>query len=313
MIKGTIEDILLKFAPTRWIVRLLQKILLPGLKGMSLYDLLRTYFNGIVEGAFSARAGAIAFSFFMTLFPTILFLLNLIPYIPIADFQPKFLEFIYGMMPEQSVSFFKPVFDDIAQHQRGGLLSFSALLALLLMANGINTVFSSFKHSFHIGINRNFVRQYCVAVGVSIVLALLLLTIIIVTVYLGYLLNDLQARDMMSKATDVKLLAVGRTVFLIVMVYLAVTTLYRFGTKDGGKTAFFSAGAVMTTLLFVLTTYFFGVYIDNFSSYNELYGSIGALLIMMLYIWLNSNLLLLGFELNASLLKLKYNFNTHKQ
>lgn len=307
-----IENTLLKFAPTRWVVHFLQRVLLPGFGGMSIYDLLKTYFNGLIEGTFSARAGAISFSFFMAIFPTLLFLLNLIPYIPIENFQTQFLEFIYGLMPEQSVSFFKPVLNDIAQNQRGGLLSFSGLLALLFMANGINTIFSCFEQSYHVVMSRNFVKQYCVAVGVSIILALLLLTIIIGIIYLGYVLNDLIARDVVSSASDVKLLAIGRTVFLIMMIYLAVITLYHFGTKEGRKTKFFSAGAVMTTLLIVLTTYLFSIYIDNFSSYNELYGSIGALLIMMLYIWLNSNLLLLGFELNASLLKLKYNPNTYK-
>ena len=81
--------------------------------------------------------------------------------------------------------------------------------------------------------------------------------------------------------------------------------LYHFGVKEGRETRFFSIGALLTTLLFLLTTYLFGIYINNFSNYNELYGSIGALLIMLFYIWINSNLLLLGFELNISLQRLK--------
>jgi membrane protein len=94
------------------------------------------------------------------------------------------------------------------------------------------------------------------------------------------------------------------TVF-VSMIYIAIASLYYYGTKEGRMSRFFSIGAMVTTLLFLLTTYFFGVYIDNFSTYNELYGSLGALLIMMLYIWINSNLLLLGFELNVSLRRLK--------
>jgi membrane protein len=109
----------------------------------------------------------------------------------------------------------------------------------------------------------------------------------------------------MGTGTDITLLGIGSYVFFIAMIYCIVATLYYYGTKDGKQSRFFSAGAVMTTALILLTTYLFGIYIDNFSNYNELYGSIGALLIMMLYIWLNSNLLLLGFELNASLQKLK--------
>ena len=89
------------------------------------------------------------------------------------------------------------------------------------------------------------------------------------------------------------------------MLYIVVSSLYYFGIRKKTKRRFFSIGATVTTLLFILTTYFFGVYINNFAQYNELYGSIGALLIMMVYIWINSNLLLLGFELNVSLQSLK--------
>jgi membrane protein len=88
-------------------------------------------------------------------------------------------------------------------------------------------------------------------------------------------------------------------------IYITVSILYFFGTAEGRKSQFFTPGALMTTLLFFLTTYGFGIYIDNFSTYNQLYGSIGALLIFLLYIWINSNILLLGFELNATLTRFK--------
>src|SRR5690606_29860607 len=94
-------------------------------------------------------------------------------------------------------------------------------------------------------------------------------------------------------------------VFSIIMVYLATATLYYFGTKEGKDSKFFSVGATFTTFLVALLSFLFGIYIDNFSNYNKLYGSIGALLILMIYLWLNSNILLLGYELNASINKLR--------
>ena len=276
---------------------------------MTLYNLIKTYLTGIIRGTLSARAGSIAYSFFMAIFPTLLFLLNLIPLIPIDDFQTKFMEFINELIPKQSLTFFDPVIQDISQNPRTGLLSFGAILALILMSNGINAIFSGFEGSYNVTINRNFIRQYSVALGVAIVLALLLVTTITVLIYFEYVLHILRDRDVMSDGTDVWLVSVGSYVFFVIMIYIAVATLYYFGTKQGRTSRFFSPGALMTTLLFMLTTYLFGIYIDNFSNYNELYGSIGALLIMMLYIWLNSNLLLLGFELNAALQKLKMNQN----
>lgn len=301
----TLEEKLMRFKPFRYVVTLLHKIILPGFEGLSLYDLVKNYLTGIIKGAFSARAGSVAFSFFMAIFPALLFLLNLIPYVPIEGFDTKFLTFIFDLLPNQSEVFFKPIINDIFMNQRAGLLSFTGILTLLLMANGINTAFSGFENSFHVEITRGFLRQYIVAVGVSIILALLLVTTIIVIIYFEYLLNTLKVNNLMSTETDITFLGIGSFLFFVAMIYCIVATLYYYGTKDGKQSRFFSAGAIMTTALIVLTTYFFGIYIDNFSNYNELYGSIGALLIMMLYIWLNSNLLLLGFELNASLQKLR--------
>ncbi|NQX77615.1 YihY/virulence factor BrkB family protein [Gilvibacter sp.] len=284
-------------------MRLCDKILLPGFEGLSLYDLLKTYAVGIVKGTFSSRAGAIAFSFFMAIFPFLLFVLNLIPYVPIENFQDRFLDFIGELMPAQTFDFFFPVIEDIAANPRGGLLSFVFILTLLVMANGVNSIFSGFEYSFHVNINRNFFRQYWVALLVSIFLALLLLFSVVVAVYSEYLISMLKQEDYISD--EVVWITAVRYFVFVLLVYMVVAVLYYFGVKDGRQSRFFSIGALVTTLLFMLTTYLFGVYINNFSNYNELYGSIGALLIMMLYIWLNSNLLLLGFELNASLRALK--------
>ena len=96
-------------------------------------------------------------------------------------------------------------------------------------------------------------------------------------------------------------LTIVHYVILISMIYVGTAILYYYGTLRGKTAKFFSIGALLTTILIVITSYLFGIYIANFSQYNELYGSIGALLILMLYIWLNANILLLGFELNASL------------
>lgn len=301
----TIEQRLMRFKPFCWLVSILDSIVIPGFEGMTLLYLLRAYFNGIIQGALGSRASSIAYSFFMAIFPALLFLLNLVPYVPIENFDIKFMAFIYELIPAQSLDFFKPIIIDISQNERAGLASFAGLLALFLTANGVNAIFSGFEGSHYNEISRNFFRQYVVALGTSIILALLLVTTISVVIYFELLLNSLKERDFMSNDMDIALLRIGKNLFLIIMIYSVIATLYYFGTKEGRKSRFFSPGALMTTILFMITTYLFGIYIDNFGTYNELYGSIGALLIMMLYIWLNSNLILLGYELNATLQKLR--------
>lgn len=287
----------------RELVRLSKKIKLPGLGEFSLYHFFDVYGTGILKGTFSFRASSIAYSFFLALFPFLLFLLNLIPYIPIEGFQTRFLIFMEALLPAQTTEFFYPIIADIAVNPRAGLLSFVFFLSLFLSANGVNTIFSAFEHSYHITINRNFFRQYLVAIVVSVFLALLLLTSVGIILYGEYIINDLQSRAYIDN--NVFWISFFQFLVFLVMVYVIIATLYYFGTKEWRQSKFFSVGAVTTTVLFVLTTYLFGVYINNFSNYNELYGSIGALLILMLYIWINANLLLLGFELNVSLKQLR--------
>ncbi len=287
----------------RDVVRFSKKIKLPGMGGFSLYNLLDVYGTGILNGTFSFRASSIAYSFFLALFPFLLFLLNLIPYIPIDGFQTRFLIFMEALLPAQTTEFFYPIIADIAVNPRAGLISFVFFLSIFLSANGVNTIFSAFEHSFHVTINRSFFRQYLVAIIVSIFLALLLLTSVGVILYGEYIINDLQSRAYIDN--DVFWISFFQFIVFVIMIYGVIATLYYFGTKEGKESRFFSVGAITTTVLFIVTTYLFGVYINNFSNYNELYGSIGALLILMFYIWINANLLLLGFELNVSIRRLK--------
>lgn len=309
-----IEDKLSKIPLVNVLVKFLKKIKLIGLEGLSLYDLLELYIIGIVKGALTTRASAIAFSFFTALFPFLLFVLIVIPYVPIDDFKIEFLRFLDSFLPPNtSEFFFLNIFENIDQSQRGGLVSSVFLLSLALMANGVSAVFSGFENSYHDPLIRNVLRQYLYALGVALILAFLLIFTIVV---LGYfqiyvvqkVLDVLKNRGYEVESQTVFWFDVAKYMFFVLMVYLATATLYYFGTKEGRHSKFFSIGALFTTILIIITSYLFGIYIENFAQYNKLYGSIGALLILMFYLWLNANILLLGYELNASLNKLRKSF-----
>ena len=310
-----IEDKLDKIPIMNLVIRLLKKIKLPGLEGLSLYDLLELYITGIVNGALTTRASAIAFNFFTAIFPFLLFILIIIPYIPVENFQAEFLEFLESFLPPQtSEFFFNNIFENISgSSSSGGLLSSVFVLSILLMANGVSAMFSGFEHSYHEQLTRNVFKQYIYALGVSLILAFLLILTVAIFGYfeiyvIDNLFKNLQEKGYAERSSSIFWVTVAKYMFFIVMVYLATAILYFFGTKEGKSSRFFSVGALLTTLLIMLTSYLFGIYIDNFSKYNELYGSIGALLILLFYLWLNSNILLLGYELNASLNRLKKNF-----
>lgn len=299
-----IEEKLEKIPVVRQLMHLCKKAVLPGFKGLSLYDLLELYINGIVRGMFTTRAGSIAFSFFMALFPFLLFILNLIPFVWfIDDFQTRLIGYLDSLLPPQTHQLFDQVFYDIASTPRTGLLSIVFILSIFLMTNGINAIFTGFEYSWHTRVNRTVVHQYFVALGVSLIISLLLLATVISTIYLSYIIENLSAVGLFSDA--VMWAQIGRYLIFAALIFNAVAVLYYFGTKESRQMPYLSLGAIFTTILILLFTYLFSIYITNFGSYNKLYGSIGALLVFMVYIWLNSNILLLGFELNGSMSKLK--------
>ena len=305
-----IEDKLNKIPVVNILVKLLKQIKLPGFEGLSIYDLLELYVIGIAKGTLATRASAIAFSFFMAIFPFLLFVLIVIPYIPIDDFRVEFLSFLNSFLPPNTSEFFDDNIYENINTGRGGLLSSVFLLSIFLMANGVNALFSGFENSYHAQITRNVVKQYLYALGVALILAIMVILTVIIFGYVEiYLLQPLFDRlseeGLTESGSDVFWIVAAKYVFFLIMTYLATATLYYFGTKEGRQSKFFSVGALLTTLLFILTSYLFGVYINNFAQYNELYGSIGAILILMFYLWLNANILLLGYELNASLNRLR--------
>lgn len=285
------------------IVKLSRYVKLPGMMGITLYDLLGVYGKGIFEGTFSARASSIAYSFLLALFPFLLFLLNLIPHVPIEGFQTRFLIFVQSLLPPQTGDFFYPIIADIAVNRRTQLLSVVFFLSAFLTTNGVNAIFSAFEYSYHVSINRSFFKQYAVALGVSFLLALVMIISVGIILYGEYIIRDFRSLAIIQ--SEISYVTYLQYAVFIIMVYTIIAMLYYFGTKKGKDARFLSIGAFITTILFLLTTYFFGIYINNFSNYNEIYGSIGGLLILMVYIWINSNLLLLGFELEVSLQRLR--------
>ncbi|HHC80771.1 MAG TPA: YihY/virulence factor BrkB family protein [Flavobacteriia bacterium] len=303
----TTEEKLLKIPIIRWFVRFFKKIKVPGLKGMSLYDVLEMYIIGIVQGALTSRAGGIAFSFFMALFPFALFILTLIPYVPIDGFQEGFMQFISQALPPKTSDAVDAVLQDIANNKYGGLLSFGFVLSMFLMTNGINSLFGGFEYTYHKLQTRSIIRQYIVSLAVSLVLALLLFLTVTVIIYFEVAIHNLTQKGYVSD--DLFWIEIGRYVIVFAMLFTTVGLFYFFGTKEGRIISFFSPGAILTTLLIVVNFKIFGIYVKKFAQYNELYGSIGTLLVLMLFIWLNSIILLLGFELNATIIGLKKKCN----
>lgn len=297
----TAENKFNKLPIIKQLIYLLDSIKLPWLHGMSLYELLDFYFTGIVQGEISYRATAIAFSFFMALFPFALFILNLIPYIPIKGFQNDFLGFVQQSVPPTTYDAIYKIINDILHNSHSGLLSTGFLMAVLLMTNGVNAILGGFEssHHIHVSLKRKFFKQYLVSLALSIVLSFLLIITVAAIVIFEVFIQKTKIQDVLSD--NIPLIEMGRYIFVILMILMATSILFKYGVKHDKKRRLISIGSVVTTLLIIVSSYFFGIWVIKFSKYNELYGSIGTLLIVMFYIWINSMVLLIGFDLNASI------------
>ena len=297
-----IENKLNKIPLVKQLVAITKAIKLKTLEGLSLYDILELYVLGIFKGAFSYRASSIAFSFFMALFPFALFILNLIPFIPLENFQADFLEFVEEGVPPNTYDAIEAILRDIMETSHQGLLSSGFILSILLMTNGINAILGGFEMSAHITITRGFFRQYFISLAISLVLSMILLITVAAIVIAEVMIQKINIRGYVA---DVSVIEWSRYGFILLMILITTSILYKFGAKETSSIAFISYGAVFTTILIVISSYIFGIYVTKFAKYNELYGSIGTLLVLMFYIWINCMVLLLGFELNATISKLK--------
>jgi membrane protein len=241
----------------------------------------------------------------MALFPFALFILNLIPYIPIEGFQDDFLGFVQESVPPTTYDAIYKIINDILHNSHSGLLSTGFLMAIFLMTNGVNAILGGFEssHHFHISLKRKFIRQYIVSLILSLLLALLLIITVAAIVIFEVFIQITKIQDVLSE--KIQLIEIGRYCFVILMILIATSLLFKFGVKREKNRTFISIGSVFTTILIIISSYFFGIWVVKFSKYNELYGSIGTLLIIMFYLWINCMVLLLGFDLNASIRYIK--------
>jgi membrane protein len=292
---------LLEWRPVRLFMLMLKRIKLGKQYQVPLYDVLVFFFREITKPDLTMRASAITFSFFLALFPGTLFLFTLIPYIPIADLDVILLDFFSEVMPESAFQAVKTTISDIVSKQQTGLLSFGILLALYFSTNGLNALMESFNKSYDIFESRSFLYQR----GMALLLTLLELAVLVMAVVLilgGSLAIDVLVMYGLIKASYIAVLfRVMEWIIILVLIYIGVSLLYYFGPAVNRRWKFFSIGSVVATLLFVVTSTAFSYYINHFGTYNKLYGSIGTLIVVMLWMNLNSLIILVGFELNAAI------------
>jgi len=291
-------------APVSFMIRKSKKILLPGFQGIPLFDVVRFFFLQAQKTGFTERASAIAFNFTMTIPPAVIFLFTLIPYLPISqEFINQMFSLIKDVMPgERNNGGLIKFLSDILNKPRTGLLSTGFLLAMFFSSNAVMGIMRSFDRNYIGFTKRKDFHERMVALRLTFILFILFFISILALIMQGSVLRWLGITNTILISVIHNL----RWVVTILMFFFAISFIYRYAPSVHKRWRLVNPGSILATFLMIIFTAGFSYWVSNFSNYNELYGSISTVLILMLLIYFNSLVLLIGFELNVSITSLKH-------
>ena len=287
-----------------------RQITLPGFQKIPLYDVGVFFFKGPQKGSITTRASAIAFNFFLAIFPALIFLFTLIPYIPVQNFQNELLSLLQDFMPENAYDTAETTIKDIALNKRGGLLSVGFISAMFFATNGFVAMIRAFNASANSFETRSGFQQRMISLLLVFIIFTLLTLAVILMVAGRIALKTMVKLNLMEQDFTYYLLISGRWIVVIALFFFAISFLYYLSPAKKSRWTFISPGSTLATIMMVLISIVFSFFVNNFGSYNKLYGSLGTLVVILLWIYLNALSLLIGFELSASIYAGRINFHS---
>ncbi|MFZ4260804.1 YihY/virulence factor BrkB family protein [Sphingobacterium sp. HJSM2_6] len=275
---------------------------LPGFGKLPLYTVMVFFFQEIARESIINKASSLAYNFMLAVFPGIIFLFTLIPYIPIDNFQEQLLDLIQLAIPDNAFAILQATLEDIIKRQNGELLSAGFILCTFFATNGMTTLMMTFNKSSLSKESRTWGQRRIIALGLSIAIVFALAVGIALYASSNYLINYLKTHiEYDLKWFWAMLIKLAQWLILFSIYFFTVSLIYKFGPSSSKKWKLFTPGATLATLLAMLSFSFFTFYINNFGAYNKLYGSIGTLIVVMIWMYINALILIIGFELNASI------------
>lgn len=276
----------------------------PGFKGMSVGDVYDFYIKALRDSSILERAYSASFKFFMGLFPGMIFLMTLIPYLPIPNLQNNLLIALGNVIPAQIFPLVEQTIIDVLHNKNTGLLSLGFFIAMIFSTNGMNGIMRAFNDSALITEDRKPLKQRLHAAGLTF-LGLVVLVFMITFIILTNQYFSLLRREHSVSNTWYQVLLYARWVVIYIIIYLMIASIFFFAPAKHLRHSFFSPGSFASTFCGILFTYLFTIYINNFSNYNKIYGILGTFPLLLVWIFLNIVSLLIGFELNASIMSAK--------
>jgi membrane protein len=284
-----------------------RNIYLPGFEGVSLYDVTVFFNSQVKKVGLNDRARSIAFSFLMAIPAATIFICTLIPYLPVSKkLTRQLLMLTREITPNQNTyQLVSNFLNDFLNKPRGGLLSFGFLIALFYASNAMLGLMRSFNKSLTHYTRRNFLHNRLIAVRLTLIVILLVIGSIVILVTQDELLRFI-FREMGIRNRGMRtVFKTIRWVVIIPLFYFAIAYIYKHAPAVKEKWRLYSPGTLLATALMIITTFAFSFWVNKFGTYNKVYGSIGTILILMILIYINSMILLIGYELNVSIHSLK--------
>jgi membrane protein len=282
-------------------MQLLNRISFPGFPNISLLEAAQQFKKSVMGSQISMRAAAVSFNIFMAIFPSVIFLFTLTAYLPIDNFDVRLLTALKEVLPPASFEAVKSTILDIISHQRGSLLSFGAIFALFYATNGVESIISSFNASGYTIETRPGWKVLLVALALTVILVLLLVSSIILMLVSNFALEFLIEKRIITYGINYVLIIAAKWMIFYALLLFSIAFLYYMGPPHLSRMRFFSVGAIITSFLIMILIVSFGFFVKNFGTYNTIYGSVGALIAVLVLINLNALFLLAGYEFNLGL------------
>jgi membrane protein len=279
----------------------ISRIVLPGFEGVSVSEVLTFIAKGLRKGVLVTRASSIAFNLLMALLPSSIFLFTLIPFIPIPDFQQELIRLFESIIPVNAFNFLETTIIDVITRKSGSLLIIMFIATVIFSTNGIHAIINAFVVSSHDFKSRTWVDQRKISVILLIIILFMIAVAGSIVIFGKSLIDKLVDLNILETNIELYILLFLKWILVIGLLFLAISSLYYLAPAKRSDFRFISPGSLMATILFIITSLGFSAYVNNFGQYNKLYGSIGTLMVILLWLYLNSIALLIGFELNVSI------------
>ncbi|SIS22481.1 YihY family inner membrane protein [Bacillus velezensis] len=249
-----------------------------------------------------SKSAELAYFFLLSLFPLMIFMLTLTAYLPIS--AEDVLGAVDQYAPDSAMSMVKSITEQTLNKRSGGLLSFGIIAVIWSASNGMNAIVRAFNHAYEVEENRSFIIIRLTSIFLTIAMVVTILIALLLPVFgreIGMLAADfIGASDLFLQVWSVVRWGISPLILLIVF-----TALYIFAPNKRLSLRFVLPGAVFAATGWIIVSMLFSFYVGTFANYSATYGSIGGIIVLMIWFYLTGTLLILGGEINALLHKRK--------